>query len=264
MSELIDLTQWNQGATETFIIGAALSVTSLGTTFVVIGSASSEINFASTKVGTVLVSSAVFDDVSGLVMASVIDSLGEIGGDGGVNLGWLIGRPNVASAAMAILTPVLGKYVFAPLFRYWLEDHWPRYRHSANIVLMIFVLSAFLTIAAYAGTSVLYGSFLAGTFISYLPDKHPDGPFVVPSREEGERMEAKCPTFLHTFEKYILDVQHYLMQPLFFASIGFAIPFKSLWSGTAIWRGIVYTILMFIGKVRNDAKTYLCNANCYP
>jgi Kef-type K+ transport system membrane component KefB len=50
-------------------VGAALSVTSLGTTFVVLGKSSKEINFADTRVGTVLVSAAVFDDVSGLVMA---------------------------------------------------------------------------------------------------------------------------------------------------------------------------------------------------
>ena len=213
-----------------------------------ISSASSQFNFADTKVGTVLISSAVLDDVSGLVMASVINSLGAVG-SGGVNLGWLIGRPIVAATAMGLLTPTLGKWVFAPLFRYWLEDHWPRYRHTANILLMILVLSAFLAIAAFSGTSVLYGSFLAGAFISYLPDKHPDGPFTVPSREEGEQMEGKCPTFLHTFEKYMLDAQHYVMEPLFFASVGFAIPFKDLWSGQAIWRGIVYTILMFIGKL---------------
>jgi Kef-type K+ transport system membrane component KefB len=54
---------------EVFIIGAALSTTSLGTTFVIIGSAAKGIDFAQTRVGTVLISAAVFDDVSGLVMA---------------------------------------------------------------------------------------------------------------------------------------------------------------------------------------------------
>lgn len=57
------------GVVETFIVGAALSVTSLGTTFVVLGKSSKEVSFADTRVGTVLVSAAVFDDVSGLVMA---------------------------------------------------------------------------------------------------------------------------------------------------------------------------------------------------
>ena len=60
------------GAVETFIIGAALSTTSLGTTFVVVASASRGIDFSQTKVGVVLISAAVFDDVSGLVMARYV------------------------------------------------------------------------------------------------------------------------------------------------------------------------------------------------
>ncbi|CAN9288400.1 unnamed protein product [Alternaria alternata] len=178
------------GAIETFIVGAALSVTSLGTTFVVLGKSSKEISFADTRVGTVLVSAAVFDDVSGLVMASI---------------------------------------------------------------------------TGFGGTSVLYGSFMAGAFLTYLPSKHPTGPFHPPSREEAEEAEARsiaeateyddagepaiCPTFMHTFEKYFLDVVKYLLQPLFFASIGFAIPFLDLWTAEAFWKGFVYTLLMLISKV---------------
>lgn len=37
--------------------------------------------------------------------------------------------------------------------------------------------------------------------------------------------------------------------PLFFVSIGFSIPFLQVWTGKRIWRGIVYTLLMTIGKV---------------
>ena len=57
------------GAVETFIIGAALSATSLGTTFAVISSASKDVDLSQTKVGAVLVSAAVIDDVTGLVMS---------------------------------------------------------------------------------------------------------------------------------------------------------------------------------------------------
>jgi Kef-type K+ transport system membrane component KefB len=114
---------------------------------------------------------------------------------------------------------------------------------------MVLVLCAFITIAAYAGTSVLFGAFLAGTFLTYIPSKHPSGPFVVMSREEGEREAHKSPTFVHTFEVYLLDVQSYLMEPLFFASIGFAIPFVQLWTGKRIWRGVVFSLLMVVAKV---------------
>ena len=177
--------------------------------------------------------------------------MGQLSGPGAhknANIGWIIGRPIVASVAMTILTPILTKYFFAPIFRRYIEHAFARYDHVSNFILMVLTLSAFLSIAAYAGTSVLFGSFLAGTFVSYLPSKHPDSPFVVMSREEGEREEHKSPTFVHTFEAYLLSVQDYLMEPLFFASIGFAIPFIGLWTGKRIWRGVVYTLLMVVAK----------------
>jgi len=237
------------GAVETFIIGAALSATSLGTTFAVIASASKNVDLSQTRVGAVLVSAAVIDDVTGLVMSSVIHDLGSLSSGGDVNLGWLIGRPIVASAAMAILTPVLTKWFFAPMFRKYIERRFAKFDHFSNITLMILVLCAFISIAAYAGTSILFGAFLAGAFLTYLPSKHPNGPFVVMSREEGEREKHKSPTFVHTFECYCLDAQQYVLEPLFFASIGFAIPFLDLWTGEAIWKGVVYTLLMLIAKL---------------
>lgn len=189
---------------------------------------------------------------------SVIGRLGELSKSEDVNLGWLIGRPIVASVAMAVATPILTKYCFAPFFRRYIEYHFARFDHISNIILMVLVLSAFVSISGYAGTSVLFGSFLAGTFISYLPSKHPEGPFVVMSREEGEREIDKSPTFVHTFEVYLLGVQQYLMEPLFFASIGFAIPFVQLWTGKRIWRGIVFTLLMAVAKVYRP-HTFISN-----
>ncbi|KAF9884728.1 Hsp70 ATPase ssc1 [Aspergillus nanangensis] len=235
-------------AVETFIIGSALCSTSLGTTFAVISSASKTVDLAQTRVGSILVSAAVIDDVVGLVFSSIIGDLGELSHQNHVNLGWIIGRPIVASVAMAILTPLLTKYIFAPLFRRFIEFHFARYDHISNIILMVLVLCAFISIAAYAGTSVLFGSFLAGSFLTYIPSKRPESPFVVMSREQGEREEDKSPTFVHTFEAYLMGVQAYLMEPLFFASVGFAIPFVGLWTGKRIWRGVLYTLLMAVAK----------------
>jgi Kef-type K+ transport system membrane component KefB len=188
---------------------------------------------------------------------SVIGDLGKLSGPGAgdANLGWIIGRPIVASIAMAILTPIFTKFVFAPIFRRYIERPFARYDHVSNILLMVLVLCAFISIAAYTGTSILFGAFLAGTFLTYLPSKYPDGPFVVMSREQGEREAEKSPTFVHTFEAYLLSVQNYLMAPLFFASIGFAIPFVSLWTGERIWRGIVYTLLMVFAKASRPHDT---------
>ncbi|CAL00650.1 uncharacterized protein An02g06520 [Aspergillus niger] len=226
LSYLLLYLGFGYGAVETFIVGASLSATSLGTTFAVISTASSTVDLAQTRVGSILVSAAVIDDVVGLVMLSVINDLGELGQGHSVNLGWLIGRPIVASIGMAIVTPLVTKFLFAPLFRRYIEYHFARFDHISNIILMILVLCAFISIAAYTGTSILFGAFLA-----------------------GEREENKSPTFVHTFERYLLDVQKYLMEPLFFSSIGFAIPFVQLWTGKRIWRGIVFTLLMLFAKL---------------
>lgn len=44
-------------------------------------------------------------------------------------------------------------------------------------------------------------------------------------------------------------LQKHIFAPVFFASIGFTIPFPALFTGTRIWKGIVYTVFMTIGKV---------------
>ncbi|KAB5566231.1 Cation/H+ exchanger [Coniochaeta sp. 2T2.1] len=231
---------------EAFIVGVALCSTSLGTTFVVINSASASrgLDFSQTRIGTVLLSAAVLDDVCGLVLVSVIRGLRELapatdGSEGGsANLGWIIGRPILASGLMAVLTPVFALFVFGPLVRMGVvRNVLAKDKHSTNMAIMVLVLCAFLAIAAYTGASVLFGAFLAGMFLSML---HPD--------TDGDAAEEST-TFTHTFEKYLADVRRFMLQPLFFASIGFAIPFVELWTGEVIWNGIVFTILMILSKL---------------
>ncbi|KAK4152966.1 hypothetical protein C8A00DRAFT_15754 [Chaetomidium leptoderma] len=258
---------------EAFIVGTALSTTSLGTTFVVLSSASkskassssssssaedtdanpnlaaaANVDFSQTRIGTVLVSAAVLDDVCGLVLVSVIHNLrgiaddddgGDGSGSGSAGLGWIIGRPVLASVLMAVLTPAVAKFAVAPVYRRFVEPGLAvRFGHVFNILLMTVVLSAFLAIAAYAGASVLFGAFLAGAFLSGLPAK----------RNSGGGSE-RAPGFTETFEEYLGAPQKYVFQPLFFASIGFAVPFIELWTGEVVWKGIVYTLLMAFGKL---------------
>lgn len=237
---------------EAFIVGTALCSTSLGTTFVVLSSASGRaksgsqtsdqngggVDFSQTRIGTVLVSAAVLDDVCGLVLVSVIHNLRGIAGDGseteatGASLGWIIGQPVLASVLMAVLTPAVAGFVAAPVYqRFAMPVVAVRCGHVVNILLMACVLGGFLAVAAYAGASVLFGAFLAGVFLSAL--------------SRGQAGTG----FAETFEKYIGQTQKYVFQPLFFASIGFAIPFLELWTGEVIWKGAVYTLAMVFGKL---------------
>lgn len=185
----------------------------------------------------------------------MIHNIGSVGEGGNPNIGWLVGRPVVASIAMGVLSPLIAKYVASPVFRWYVEDNFARYKHISNIILMVFVLCGFLSVAGFSGASPLYGAFLAGTFLTSLPCIHPLAPYSVLSREHGETDPDKTPTFVHTFEKYFLDARQYILQPMFFASVGFAIPFRQLWTGEIVWKGFVFALIMIFGKVSNSDCT---------
>lgn len=238
------------GAVETFIIGAALSCTSLGTTVVVLKESSRGVNITQTRAGTVLLSAAVIDDVAGLVMASVIQSLGDASETGDINLGWIIGRPIVVSVAMTVLTPLLARCLLRTGYCRFVEPHITKWGYPPMMIFMAAILCAFLSISSYAGTSVLYGSFLAGMLVPYLPTDAEDQHGATKAMESAAHMRHhETLTFQNVFEHFLLDVQLYVLQALFFASTGFAIPFLGMWSGRAIWRGIAFSILMMLARL---------------
>ncbi|BGP53915.1 hypothetical protein JCM8202v2_001487 [Rhodotorula sphaerocarpa] len=199
------------------------------TTFFVLRAAGPELG--QSIVGEVLKAAALVDDVVALVLLSVLHPLAA--SEGSItNLGWLVGRPIVASAAMAIVTPVLAVYVFRPIFRTKrVTSLVEKGGHEAEFFIGVAVLCAFLAIAFYAGTTMLLGAFLAGYFLGALP--HP----------------SSRVSFIACWDDYILQIQEHLLVPLFFVSIGYSIPFLDLWTGARIWHGVVYAVLMAIGKL---------------
>ncbi|KKF95728.1 hypothetical protein CFO_g1937 [Ceratocystis platani] len=230
------------GAVETFIVGAALSATSLSHTFLVIHTVVKDYDFSRTRIGTILIGAVVLNDMVGLVTSPETDHEKK-------SLATAIWRPIVAAIGIAIVMPLLTKYLFGPVFRWYVEPYFVRFKHVSNITLMVFTLAAFMTLASYCGTSMLFGAFVGGLVLSRLPCIHPDAPFMVVSRQDGETQYGKTPNFAHTFEKYIIGGQTYILQPMFFASVGFAIPVKDLWSGTVLWKGATYAVLMLLSKV---------------
>jgi Kef-type K+ transport system membrane component KefB len=196
---------------------------------------------------------ALIDDVIALVLLATIEPLASDGGDTS-DLGWTVGRPIVASLAMAVVTPVAAMWIFGPVFRWRRLSDWvARGGHNAELFLGVAVLSAFLAIADYAGTTMLLGAFLAGYFLSALPAPGSAVSFVacwdaylLPIHEHVSPFAASPPD---THIVLRLGDFSQILVPLFFISIGFSIPFLQLWTGKRIWRGIVYAILMTIGKL---------------
>lgn len=154
-----------------FSAGSALASTSLGTTFFVLKTQSEKqgIDLSATLIGAVLQGAALVDDVIALVLLSVITALGE--GDGSNSgLGWTIGRPIVASVAMAVVGPLVTFYLARPLWRRTSLEKWcERGGPNAQLFVGTSVLVAHLAVAYYIHTTMLLGAFLAGVLLFALP-----------------------------------------------------------------------------------------------
>jgi hypothetical protein len=71
----------------------------------------------------------------------------------------------------------------------------------------------------------------------------------IPSRRAIHSRVPPVPIAQDVFATYYSALVSYLLEPLFFASIGFSIPITAMFAGPIAWRGIVYVLLMFVGKL---------------
>ncbi|KAH7116999.1 Sodium/hydrogen exchanger family-domain-containing protein [Dendryphion nanum] len=292
------------GATplQAFAAGAALCSTSLGTTFTVLNSS----GLSASRLGVVLTSAAMMDDVVGLVMVQVISNLG--GGDLGVVT---VVRPILVSLAFAVVVPLICQFLVKPATLF-LNRHREAHpsgvpsrilssRHTA-FTLHTLLLVGLVAAATYAGTSNLFAAYIAGASISWwdLEVSHPDNHHIsdhtqaaIPEQDRPKsttnkdtavsgtansknqnvsrpesasnstmpapNAESTTSTALLSYNKGTSGssiYEHYyhqavsrILQPFFFASIGFSIPITRMFNGNIVWRGIVYTILMTSGKL---------------
>ncbi|KAI9069552.1 hypothetical protein FKP32DRAFT_1753760 [Trametes sanguinea] len=235
--------------------------------------------FQQTRIGTVLISAAIIDDVIGLVIAAIIPALAAVQSESPQmsrgELAWTIARPLLSSALIAAVAPIVSRFALRPLFWYkgvgerwcaparpdkpwgmWsLADPahgWGTERHADAIKVfsMVVFVSAMATITYYTEASVLYGAYVAGLILTYVsnPPLPLDGQQTAAQRALHER-RAKDLSSEEAFGRIFGSVQDYILLPLFFASIGFAIPFVDLWRPAIIWRGVLYSLLMCLAKL---------------
>lgn len=159
------------GATplQAFAAGAALCSTSLGTTFTILSSC----GLSETRLGVVLSSAAMMDDVVGLIMVQVISNLGQSSSSFDAVT---VVRPIGVSVALVIAVPLVCRYIAKPV-TIWLNDHRQgtpeglinKVYEDTFMVLMLHtaVLLGLVTAAGYAGTSNLFAAYLAGASVSW-------------------------------------------------------------------------------------------------
>jgi len=257
-------------AIQAFAGGAALSSTSLGTTLALLTP-----QLRKTRVGSVLMSAALLDDIVGLVIAAIIPNLAATSH----GMKWqTIARPILVSLAFALLVPLVAFAVRKVVtIQIGLPVRYQRYLCDPRFYLfsIIVVLSAFVAGSKYAGTSELFGAYLAGAFMAYISSNSlssgspetssTEVPKAVQDRGDfqqkvysatPEQSIHEHPTTSPTeraFTTHLAPIVEVLLGPIFFGSIGTALPVRALFtangSANVVWRGIIYSMLMVLAKM---------------
>lgn len=237
---------------ECFAAGAALCSTSLGTTFTVLRSC----GLSTTRLGVVLTSAAMLDDVVGLVMVQVIANLGQSGGgEGGRFSAVTIVRPVLVSIGFAVVSVVVCRFVVLPVRTRLYSAAWAQpgtrigtalHQRETKLVVATALLVGLATGATYAGTSNLFAAYIAGAVLGWwdaleAPPSHQPEVVATPP-------PPRC-TSADLFEEYFHPAVKWVLQPYFFASVGFSIPITRMFAGPIVWKGIVYSVLMGLAKL---------------
>ncbi|KAK1852903.1 sodium/hydrogen exchanger family protein [Colletotrichum chrysophilum] len=265
---------------QAFAAGAALCSTSLGTTFTVLGTS----GLATTRLGVVLTSAAMMDDVVGLIMVQVVSNLG--GGGGGFDAVTVI-RPVFVSLGFAVVVPAACRFIVQPA-TVWLNavrektpgsrvDRLLRQRQTAFVIHTLWLFGLVIG-GTFAGTSSLLAAYVAGATVSWWDSEVPHAAALpeigaakqseTSASQEGVKSDSSpreangavpspatesAPAAENSggeiYEHYYHQAVERVLKPFFFASIGFSVPITRMFSGPTVWRGLVYTILMIISKM---------------
>ncbi len=221
-----------------FAAGAALCSTSLGTTFTVLGSS----GLIRSRLGVVLTSAAMMDDVVGLVMVQVISNLGQSSSE--ISAVTVV-RPLLVSLAFAVVSPLVCIAIAKPA-TLWLNGVRARnptgrvnkalQTHQAAFTLHTLVLIGCVTASTYAGTSNLFAAYIAGAAISWwdsevahfvgagaaqISDAQPEGneaeaTGTTPSVASRQNDSFTAPSGAEVYEMYYLVPVDRILRPLFF------------------------------------------------
>lgn len=166
---------------QAFAAGAALSATSLGTTFTILSST----NLIMTRLGIVATSAAMLDDVIGLAMVQVISDLGESSVSRESIDIVTIARPILVSVGFVLALLIGCRYLLRPLIKRLISVKNPMLRCMGTVEFIFLIqtcyLLALITGATFAGTSNLLASYLAGATTSWA-----DGLVNVEGRQSSE------------------------------------------------------------------------------
>jgi Kef-type K+ transport system membrane component KefB len=193
------------------VIGASLTATSIGISARVL----SDLGQLKTPEGQVVIGAAVFDDVVGLIILSIVASMvagaaltvGGIGSIAGVAIGFVV------------IALALGSVAIPPLFRV-IER--VRVSGTLSAAAMGFALVLAL-LATQAGSAMIIGAFAAGLILHPTPQRH-------------------------EIEESVTQLGFFFV-PMFFATVGASIDLGALMTREALTFGGLLVLVGVVGKV---------------
>jgi Kef-type K+ transport system membrane component KefB len=193
------------------VIGAALTATSIGISARVL----SDLGQLKTPEGQVVIGAAVFDDVVGLIILSIVASM-VAGSDVTVAS---VARTSGVAVGFVVVAIALGSVAIPPLFR--LVER-IRVTGALGIIALGFAL-LLAWLATQEGSAMIIGAFAAGLIL------HP-----TPQRKEIEHSATQLGFFF---------------VPMFFASVGASVDVGSLLTRDALLVGSLLIVVGVVGKM---------------
>lgn len=201
------------GFLESLFMAVAFSPTSIG----IVVRTLIDLDYLSSRPGTVMLSSAILDDIAGIFLLSVVVSFVSFQQiPTALQLFFLAGK----ILAFLALMYVLGKFVFPAIFAQ--VQHMHAKEAIFAFVVMVALFSA--NLAELFGLHAVIGAFIGGVMISEIP-------------------LAK----LQDVQSKVSGLTHGIFSPLFFAFIGFSIDLAAL-KGTGLFTVLVI-IAALLGKL---------------
>ena len=202
-------------------VGTILTATSVAITVSVL----KELGKINTRIGTILVSAAIIDDVIGMVALSVMTGLGTAGGGAQLSgFDWFKAQwwgtliMIVAFFAVAIVGGIGLHYLFK-----WMDKKWPSTHRLALFGLATGFVYAFVAEEVF-GVADITGAYFAGVIISTV-------------------------NRVATYADKKADVSSYMIfGPVFFASIGMTMSFDGL-SGWLVLFSALFVLAGLVGKI---------------
>lgn len=195
-------------------VGCILTATSVGITVETLR----ELGKLNTKVGTIVLSSAIIDDVLGILVLSVITSL-----KGGDIPMWVTFLKVILFFVFAIGVGLLMRFVFR-----WLSRHYPHHRRSGIYAIALCFIYAFVAEQVF-GVAAITGAFMAGLMLSNLDDTE-------------------------YINKKIVSSGYLIFSPIFFCFIGISADFSQFKPSDLIF-ALVFVIAGIAGKILGCGAT---------